>query len=259
MIGNVEHPDFRDAMKMLREEARVVIDNGLPPELIIVAQSRPDALRIGQFNALRRAAPLAGVVALVGSWCEGETRTGRPWPGVPRVFWYEFPAWWRRQMRLRLERRCPDWARPADFGLRISDCGLASEPGRPRLRTGAIALRASFRAMADALADVCTQAGYATIWQRPGRPWSVVHGAVGGIWDGAQLCDDEASDLAEFCTRLAGDNGPVIALLDYPRRDCVERAIEIGVATVLAKPWRHADLIATIEALTGSPQHAHAA
>ena len=62
---------------------------------------------------LRRRVPLAGMVSLLGSWCEGETRTGRPVKGVLRTYWYDFPNWWRRQLALRAAGRCPDWARPA--------------------------------------------------------------------------------------------------------------------------------------------------
>ena len=33
-----------------------------------------------------RGAPLARLCVVAGSWCEGETRSGRPWPGVWRVY-----------------------------------------------------------------------------------------------------------------------------------------------------------------------------
>jgi hypothetical protein len=122
LIGDVEHADFAEAVALLRATADM--GTGLP-ELIVVAQSRPGAVGPGVFERLRRSAPMAGIVSLVGSWCEGEMRTGRPAVGVPRLYWYEFASWWRRQVALRTAGRCPEWAR-GDFGLRISDCGLGN-------------------------------------------------------------------------------------------------------------------------------------
>ena len=104
LVGEIDHPDFRDAIELLRSDARVA-DAGATPELNVVAQSRPDSICSDQLNHLQRAAPLAGIAALLGSWCEGETRTVRPWPGIQRLYWYEFPAWWRRQ-RAGWRRRC---------------------------------------------------------------------------------------------------------------------------------------------------------
>ena len=243
LIGDVAHADFRDAVELLRRDAHLVDVYGEPPEVVIVAQSRPDAVCRQPVEQFRRAMPLAGVVTLLGSWCEGEARTGRPWPGVHRLYWYEFPAWWRRQMRLRAEGRCPDWARVADFGLR-------SDTGRSQLRAGVIVVRATFRTTADVLSDVFRRAGYAIVWQARGRRRPVVRGAIAGVWDGAQLSDDEANDLAEFCAQLRADAAPVLALLDFPRSDRVDQALTIGASAVFAKPWLNAELIATIDALT---------
>src|SRR5206468_630467 len=138
---------------------------------------------------LRRAAPLAGVVALLGSWCEGETRTGRPLSGVQRLYWYDFPAWWRRQLQLHAANRCPDWARP------FSQLLPQSEPGHSRVHRGLIVLRTSHRDNADALADALNSAGHSTVWQRYNRVRAQTRGALAGIWDGGQLSDAEAADL----------------------------------------------------------------
>ncbi|MGH9818364.1 MAG: hypothetical protein ACRD6I_20055, partial [Candidatus Acidiferrales bacterium] len=124
LVGDFHHPDFEDAIELLRAGAQIVSTPDIPPELIVVTQSRPDMISDRTIQSIRRSAPLSGIIALLGSWCEGETRTGRPWPGIERLYWYEFPAWWRRQLAVRAAGRCPDWARWGDCGLRIADCGL---------------------------------------------------------------------------------------------------------------------------------------
>jgi len=253
LVGEINHPDFGDAIELLRSESRLIASENTPPELIVVAQSRPDAICGDQLKRLHRAAPLAGIAALLGSWCEGETRTGRPWPGIQRLYWYEFRAWWRRQLQLRVANRCPDWARPATQSHR------QSEPGRPRPRSGLIVLRVPQRDNADALADVLNQAGHSTTWQRHDRARAQTRGALAGIWDGGQLSDAESTDLAAFCAQMSRDGAPVVVLLDFPRRDRVDRTYEVGAAAVLGKPYLNSDLIMTLEAIAAASKRARAA
>jgi hypothetical protein len=243
LFGDVEHPDFRDSLALVRASACIMEDVEAARELIVVAQSRPGAVPLAEVERLRRDNPLAGVVALAGTWCEGETRTGRPWPGVMRLYWYEFPAWFRRQLRLRATGRCPDWSK-CDFGFRIADCGLRIAGDLSR---GVIQLTTSSRESADVLSDVLGLAGYATVWQRGGDLGPFVRGAVAGVWDGGQLDERDLDELAIFCRRLDRNHTPVIAILDFPRRDRVERALQCGAAAVLGKPWRVEDLLGTIE------------
>lgn len=251
LVGQFDHPDFEGAVELLRASAQVITSPDVPPELTIVGQNRPGELSAKTIQSLRRDAPLSGVVALLGTWCEGETRTGRPWPDVERLYWYEFPAWWRRQLALHAAGRCPDWARWDTCGLRIADSSIRNPKFEIRNPTrGLIVVSASVRDTACALSDVLQQAGYATLWQPPNRPPLVVRGAVAGIWDGSQLSGCEEESLAAFCRELARDRAPVIALLDFPRRDRCEKAKDLGAAAVLGKPWLNVDLLTTIERLT---------
>jgi hypothetical protein len=249
LFGDVEHLDFRDAILLVRSSARVDEVGDTTPELIVVAQSRPGSVRLADVEQLRRQSPLAGIVALVGTWCEGETRTGRPWPGVLRLYWYEFPVWFQRQLRLRAAGRCPEWSQfdfalPAAASKLLSDCGL---PIGGKMSRGVIQLSAASRETADALSDALELTGYATVWQRTGESTPFVRGAVAGVWDGGQLEARESDDLTMFCRRLERNHAPVIAILDFPRRDRVERALQCGAAAVLGKPWRVEDLLATIK------------
>jgi hypothetical protein len=244
IIGDLDHPDFADVHALLRAEADI---GAAPPELIVVAQHRPGLVSEKQILERCRQAPLAGVVALLGSWCEGETRTGRPWPGVERLYWYEFPSWWRRQMGLRAAGRCPDWARPGDGTGSILASSKSGAPLRIPASKGSIVLRTDQRDSADAISDLLGEFGYVTACDWPGARPLMLRGAAAGIWIGSQLGESEAADLHPFCQRLALDRAPVITLLDFPRRDRVARAIELGAAAVLGVPWSNRDLIGMID------------
>src|SRR5690349_536160 len=75
-----DHP--ADALSALRSA-----EQQRDPAALLLVQSRPGQFSAREVERLHAAAPLARLVALVGPWCEGEARSGRPWPGVERVPW----------------------------------------------------------------------------------------------------------------------------------------------------------------------------
>jgi hypothetical protein len=232
LVGDAEHADFAEAVALVRATANV--GPGLP-EVVLVAQSRPGVVGRREWMRMRRNAPLAGFVSLVGSWCEGETRTGRPPAGVERLYWYEFPAWWQRQLVLRAAGCCPAWARTDEVRV----------PPVVRVLLGhRVAISAERWDTAAAIDDAISAAGGESVWLRSEA--DSLEGVTAGIWVGGQLGDAELSRLIEFCSTLASRQVPVVALLDFPRRDRCEAARHAGAAAVLGKPWMNADLVATL-------------
>ena len=234
LVGDLQHRDFCESVALLRRTADVGPGS---PEVIIAAESRPGTIRHREIERLRRGAPLAAVISLCGSWCEGELRTGRPLAGTTRLYWYEFPSWWRRQLELHASGRCPEWAGADDCGWRVADGGS----------WGRVVVAAGSCDTFDALADVLRQAKLTAKWIRPSREFSVNEPICAGIWGGGQLSDAEANRLERFCARVRLSGAPVIALLDFPRCDRCDMARAAGAAAVLGKPWRNADLVATLE------------
>ena len=62
----------------------------------------------GQFSCeaidrIRTRAPLARLVGLLGSWCEGEVRSGQPWPGTIRIYAHQWPGRAEQELK-RLEQ-----------------------------------------------------------------------------------------------------------------------------------------------------------
>jgi hypothetical protein len=250
VVGEFEQPDFRDAVARLRDDTKLCcnVDVCTTPELIVIAQNRPGTIDSRCEVQLRRRFPLASIVSLLGSWCEGEARQSRPNHSTLRLYWYEFPFWWQRQLALYTAGHCPDWARVERVGFQTPPIGASKTATAKTGAYGGLVEVCTIRwETADALADILHNAGYAMAWQPPGRICAVVRGTVAGIWEGGQLDEREAVDLAAFCRRLGDDSAPVIALLDFPRRDRCEVARSAGAAVVLAKPWINVNLVAAVE------------
>jgi hypothetical protein len=254
LVGDARRGEFREACASLEalvhttcaadlDQAAVLLDAGLPPpELIVLAQSRPGEFSAAAVDRLRRAAPLARLVALLGSWCEGELRTGRPLPGAIRVYWHQWLP--RFQQDLERIRRgwCPIWGLPATAG---EDERLLLAKGLPLApRQGLVVIAARQFAMADWLSAACRLAGYATVWLQPSRPVRIA-GAVALLWDGDDCPHRREAELE----RLRAEFGPVpiLALLDFPRMGDRDEVLAAGAAALLSKPLLVDDLLWSLQ------------
>jgi CheY-like chemotaxis protein len=230
------------------------------PELVLLAQPTPGENQQPAIEALRTLAPLARIICIAGSWCEGELRTGRPPDGVIRLYWYEFAPWWRAVNEATGDGRTPAWSEPLDdprSGQQtpFSEIAIAREHQRdagPR----SLAVDAADFAVFETLAAVLAPFGWQCHWRPRGRrnentPVATLDAAV---WDGAQLSDIELNALREFMESIHATNpaAPIIALLDFPRVEHLTAARCAGAAAILAKPYQLAQLVNELERLTAA-------
>ncbi len=254
LVGDAGRAEFREARTSLEvlaqttrvanldEAAELLSDGPLVPDLIVLAQSRPGEFSAAAVDRLRRAAPLARVVALLGSWCEGETRTGRPLAGVIRVYWHQ----WLPRFRQELERihcgGCPTCGLPATAGEEERLLLLTRLP--PARRQGLVAIAVRQFAMADWLSAACRLVGYATVWLQPSRP-ARIDGAVALLWDGNDFCRQWQAELQRL--RMELGPLPILALLDFPRIGDCEAVMAAGATAVLSKPLLVDDLLWSLQ------------
>jgi len=257
VVGNVARPEFARVAEWVGHSASIVacrgvataetrLNQGLPADLVLLVESRPGEISHPEVEQLRRLVPLARIVALLGSWCEGEVRVGDPWPGVVRVYWHQAEAHVRREMARLAAGRCPIWGLPptADAGERLLADIVASAPtSSPR---GLVTIASNTYSMADWLAEACHDRGFSTAWQRPGRDMTT-RGAVLGIWDSSVGSPNELAAFRRWRRRHGA--AACLVLLDFPRLEDVERYVEAGAAAVLSKPVLLSDLDETIDAV----------
>ena len=122
-VGNRQHAEFRDVIRWLGDwadvkyaqdvtAARQVFASQEAVRLIVVAQSRPGEFRAADIEQLHASAPLARLVSLLGGLCEGEARSGSPWPGVPRIYWHQWQARCESELLPLLEEQRSGWTLP---------------------------------------------------------------------------------------------------------------------------------------------------
>ncbi|HEX4146360.1 MAG TPA: hypothetical protein VHY91_22860 [Pirellulales bacterium] len=251
--------DLRTLCVVRRTNLAAAIDwiacERVEPALVVIGQSWPGEIDAPELMRLRQAAPLARICGLLGSWCEGETRSGRPWLGAWRVLGHQWPQRGARQLAALAAGRKSVWNLPvtatAEEQLLSEIEQLArriAARAKPPAERGTIGVLAAAAETGSALADACQALGYqAVVWREP--PAGDDFRAAALLWD--TQADRAAHTNTVESLRRAGGGAPVVALWGFPRPAEIERAHAAGVAAVVSKPFLLADLDWQLETLLG--------
>jgi len=266
MLGDWEQAEFAPAVAYLRHEANLgllqcdVRGSGVfgvqdfaeqkvrdakdsrprntDPDLILLVASRPGRFSATDVESLHRRAPLARLVALLGTWCEGEIRSGHPWPGVTRIYAHQWQA--------RLPRELATWQprTATEIDRLMSNLPVA------KAHRQLIGIAAAQRTMFDALAAACRSFGQDAVWLLPSLP-PPVQRVDAVIYDATLDLPDELARLTKLREQL--HSPPALLLLDFPRQINLDQTASAGATSILAKPYLIADLAAELERITSSP------
>jgi hypothetical protein len=257
LMGSTDRSEFRDARSVLDESGDVVAvgdaesalaaleDGRTSADLIVVAQAYPGQFSHEAVDRLRRAAPTGRIVGLLGSWCEGEPRSGQPWPATIRIYWHEWEARVRQEIARLQSGASSSWSLPITAGE--EERLLLSAEERPARREGLIAVCTPEFDMQDWLRAAAARRGYASVWVLPHRPVHV-EGVTAAVFDATDGRGDEAVWLERLAVAIAP--APIVALWNLPRVDERNRALGAGARAVLCKPLLVEDLFWQLDRLT---------
>ncbi|MHB8897604.1 MAG: hypothetical protein ACYC6Y_02535 [Thermoguttaceae bacterium] len=258
-VGRANRLEFREVLPALERWGRVIAAAGVGealsrlacegsiPDVIVVAQSYPGEFADSQIDGLRRVAPLARFVAVLGSWCEGEMRSGSPWSGAVRVFWHQWLPHCHRELERLLAGRESLWSLPPTAGeeerclvlaSRRDRPGLAARPALPPAEAPPVEIVTRQYEVFQWLAAACADRGFQARWRRdpaepPAGPTAVV------LFDAAEDTDLE---LARFRRIRSGGHVSAIVLADFPRAGDRDRFVAAGAKAVVSRPFFWDDL-----------------
>jgi hypothetical protein len=256
VVGDVSRPEFRPAVESLSRAGAVVFQETLrdavqwlasgeqPPELIVLVQCRPHEFPTEAVEELRRQAPLARILALLGSWCEGELRSGRPWPGAIRRYWHQWSAALEHEVLRADASLSPVWSLAAT--ATDEERLLAWEYVGSEAAHGFILVVAARADIGETLVATCQAHGHASAWLRPGSE-VIVAGPTAVIWDVPPV--NEVRDAQLRHLRKNHPHAPILSLSDFPRPEDRQWLLDSGVAALLSKPWLASDVIAEVSRL----------
>lgn len=249
VVGDRSRPEFRDVLPSLRDGAIVTTRRNLAeadaaPDLCVLLSSVPGEFSPAALQSQLARWPLVRFVSVAGQLCEGEPRTGQPWPGQVRLYWHEFPGWWALQCARLKNGDTPEWALPRTS--REDDVLRQCAPICWPELTGLIGVAASRGDGASGtLLAILREAGLngCHLQQRARRE---VAGLQAILWD-----DDDPSDAWHgrlLALRDQWPGPPIVVLRNFPRvadRDWLESHLGAPGA-VAAKPYDVDVLLATL-------------
>lgn len=264
LTGDVDYRDFDQPREWLDVHTRLTtkpkldqahewIGQATPaPRVIVVAQSRPGQFDAERIERLHAAAPLARLFALLGSWCEGEARSGHPWPGITRVYWHQ----WCARIPTELENIDVNMAGNLPRTATATERLLMQTSSGTTQAGGLVAIDTLRYADYSALAATCSLAGFSTLWIGT-RQAPIAGGIDAVLWDGWSGTSAELDPLRRLVASRPAL--PVVALLSFPRREDVARARHAGAAAVISKPFMNQDLRYQLERAIAGVSHATSA
>lgn len=247
-VGRSDRAEFREVLPTLetqgtvvtaptiRAAARRLAQESLTPDVVVIVQSYPGEFADAQVDQLRRVAPLARFVALLGTWCEGEMRTGTPLSGAIRVYWHQWVPQGYRELNRLVAGRESVWSLPPTACEEERCMAIAARSGHRG--TGLVEIVTEQYDVFDWLASACLSREYTPRWRRT-QDDSPFDSPVAVLFDAAGKIEKEASRLR----RLPVDRHvPVIVLADFPRIADCDRLVSAGARAVVSRPFFWDDL-----------------
>lgn len=249
LSGDYWHADYRDLIARMSLPATLTPLDKLDPgdvsrfSIVIIAQSRSNQFDQAIIDSILAQNPLTPVVMLLGSWCEGERRSDRPVEGVKRVLWHQWQGRFANFCQQMEADGITIWHSPATESDADRILSMKNDGGlKEDLVIGISALN---QPTYDALARGIEAIGGRPKWVER-MSWINLAASVSAI------CIDGDSLDATLQRRIRWlqskvDHAPLIALLNFPRRQEIEQLTQAGVADVVSKPFELADLKAAID------------
>jgi hypothetical protein len=217
------------------------LSTGPAPDWVVLLSSHPGEWQAPDVLQIRTRFPVARLVALLGSWQEGERRSGQPLAGVWSVMWHRWLPFFDREWQALLAGRAGCLASPSTASvpeLLLSDRSAESVVVRR------VAVCATHPVTRAGLEETLRQLGHEVL------------GAAGDadvvIWDDPGWSHDQGQSSAwvGLSELLSAVNPQVVLALAAGVRWQEAAAWQaLGVGGVLAKPFLLSDLIWWIEHL----------
>ena len=212
-------------------------------QIVVVAQPRRNQFDAAELERLTQKFSPIPVVILCGSWCEGETRSGSPSPGIERVYWHQWAGRFQNFRKHLKMQQIGSWHLPriASVSDRIQADLFKPNSIKPKQKIGISSLTHEGFSM---LSEVIGSGN--SVWVAPG-----VSDQVSAV-QFSTICVEANSLTQATVQRIQGlqsnfPSTPLVLILNFPRRREFELAANLGVFELVSKPFQLSDLQFAVE------------
>jgi len=231
------------------EKAKTLSDTNF--DLVVIAQARRDQHSAAEVEELQSLFSNTPIIALLGSWCEGESRSGTPWPGVPRVYWHQWEGRYQKFADQLREFGITDWHSPKTST--VADRVVNSNKNDCSNQVSCVAISAWTYEKHAMVADAVNHFGWSGLWVERAVWNAETSSAVDAIVIEA---DAWSADLAKRIkwVRQQVPDAPMVLIASYPRQDQIKILEAAGISKVISKPFELDELKAAILEAVNSSQ-----
>ena len=256
ITGDYWHEDFRDVLSQMRVPATLVslksIRDGNTKtenyEVVLLAQARPDQFSHQDSEMLQKRFPHTPVVSLVGSWCEGEMRSGNPAGGGVRIFWHQWQGRYDNFVSEFNRSHVSNWHLPRTatetdrVAKSVTQFANSKEPASRGNAGVLVGISAWSEDGYQMLADALQNFDFRCSWLEGPGANTVTPDVI--CINGNSLSTNLQTSIAELKRRMVA---PMVVLMNFPRKSEVDNARKLGVREVVSKPYQLIDLKFAIE------------
>jgi hypothetical protein len=239
------HCEHCESIHAAAARARQRTESAAPVDLIVLQCTRRGQFSASDIEPLKATTRGTRIIALLGSWCEGELR--HPYdqlPGAIHVPWHRWEAWAHVHIPLAAAAQRHEARRLLSASATAEE--LAKVWSRQPLarRAGRVVIDAVDRDSAAAIAEMLLPAGYTTAWC-PREKSPSVRGAVAVVCDAASINEPLITRIVQVTSHFAPS--PVLVLVNFPRSDEIAAALAAGAFGLLKKPFTMGEILGQLE------------
>ncbi len=219
--------------------------------LIVLAQSQPEQISQTSVEQLQARFPHTPIVAVLGSWCEGELRTGKPWPGVLRIYWHQWQGRFDTFMGQMDTAGISDWHAPRTSSM--ADRFLRRDQPHSVLHSHIRCIGVSTWTLSqyEMLRDAIKHFGWTSSWIELAKENAAINSVDAnpvfqGIFVEAESVSPELEQRIEWL-QSQFPSAKLVVVANFPRENLVRRMSAFGVSAVVSKPFELQDLRSALE------------
>ena len=264
ITGDYWHSDFRALLPELDCVTTLVPTEKLSDEhlfdasydLIVLAASRRDQLSPAWVESVRGKASPTPLVALLGTWCEGEQRSGEPWPGVQRIYWHQWQNRFAHFVRQLTSSEVCDWQLPAtsndaDIAINFGSNQTTKIADRQSIIGVSAVSDIHFQMIADALQTFKRDAYWI---EQQDLDASVIAKLSLVVVDADSWNPNVQARIESLRHDLKIDT-PIVLLSNFPRQSDLTAVNAMGISEVVSKPFQLSDFALAIQRAAESVDH----
>ena len=257
--GDYWHDDFRDQLSIIKHPTTMVpaarieslADHNF--DLVVLAKSGRYEVEQSTVDAIRRIMPKVPIVVLLGSWCEGENRSGQRLEGTTSVLWHQWETKFEKFCSQFGEEQATDWHLPltATVADRVRDFSPSANL-LEKLSGSTVGISSNEKHSAESIRDLLAAYKCQSKWIRSG---DIENGEGASGID--VLCIDASQGVGELTPRLAQLSAkftdiPSVVVAGFVRQQDIDMLSKLGINHVIAKPFDAEDFAqALVNALAG--------